>query len=49
MISRKLVAFGLYLIGYGLLCLLAGWPMALAIFLIQWAGNLQWEITHDQK
>jgi hypothetical protein len=26
-----------------------GWVIALAIFFIQWAGNLEWNIKHDQK
>jgi hypothetical protein len=49
MTSKYLVTLGLYLIGYGILAWSEGWVIALAIFFIQWASNLQWRFTYDQK
>lgn len=47
--SNSIISTGLYLVGYGVLCWSEGWVIALAVFLIQWAGNLQWGRTHDKK
>lgn len=46
---NSLITLGLYLIGYGILCWSEGWVIALAIFFIQWAGNLDCKIKYDKK
>ena len=46
MTSKILISLGLYLIGYGIIVWSEGWMVTLAIFLIQWAGNLQWRLTY---
>lgn len=44
-----MISLGLYLIGYGILVWSEGWAIALAIFFIQWCGNLEWEMKYDKK
>jgi len=46
--NNTLITIALYLIGYGVLCWSEGWVIALAIFLIQWAGNLQWKLINRE-
>lgn len=46
--DRTLINLGLYFIGYGILCWSEGWVVALAVFFIQWAGNIDWKIKYEK-
>lgn len=39
--NELLIGLGIYLIGYGILVWSEGWLIALAIFFIQWASNIE--------
>lgn len=47
--QKKIISFGLCLIGYGILVWSEGLAIALAIFFIQWCENLEWEMKYDKK
>jgi hypothetical protein len=48
-ISYLLIGIGLSLIGYGFLIWSEGWFVALCIYIIQWASNMENRIKYVEK
>jgi hypothetical protein len=48
-ISYLLIGIGLSLIGYGFLVWSEGWLVALCIYMIQWASNMENRIKYVEK